>query len=180
MNKDGENHLTNEQKSLIAMGAAMGAGCRTCADKLYGVSVSLGIPEHEMFEAFQAGLDAKEQAVGTMKAKASGLVCGKKRDDASLTSNNKEMLLLLVRTASLIAANSAPDALLEMEKAQRGGATPDQLRACVSLAKMVRKNAETFSDHEIFDKIEGLKPDVEEMCCPLPAGSKSAPTCSCG
>jgi len=180
MNQDREDHLTNREKSLVAMGAAMGAGCRTCADKLYEVALSLKIPEAEMLQAFRAGLDAKAQAVGTMKAKVSGLVGGDPGDGVSSPQGLPGTLESLVRIASLIAANSAPDALAEMEKVRRQGATPDQLRACVSIAKMVRKNAETFSDQEIFEKMDGLKLDVEEMCCPLPAGSKNAPACSCG
>lgn len=180
MNKEREDHLTNQEKTLIAMGAAMGAGCRTCADKLYEVAVSLRISEEEMLGAFRAGLDAKAQAVSTMKAKVSDLIGGDQGDGASLSKNSPKALESLVRIASLIAANSAPDALLEIEKAQRQGATPDQLRACISLAKMVRKNAETFSDQEVFDRMGGFKLDGEEMCCPLPAGSKNAPACSCG
>jgi alkylhydroperoxidase/carboxymuconolactone decarboxylase family protein YurZ len=180
MNEDRKDHLTNQEKSLIATGAAMGAGCRTCADKLYAVAVSLRISEEEMRKAFRAGLDAKAQAVETMKAKASGLAGGEKEEDTSPSGKCSAMLESLVRIASLIAANSAPDALLEMEKARREGATPDQLRACVSLAKMVRKNAETFSDQEIFDGMGGLKLDGKAMCCPLPAGQGNTPACSCG
>jgi|WetSurMetagenome_2_1015567.scaffolds.fasta_scaffold1591233_1 hypothetical protein len=44
MNSKQEDHLTNEEKNLIAMGA----GCRTCADKFHGIALSLKIPEKEM------------------------------------------------------------------------------------------------------------------------------------
>ncbi len=51
MNIEQDDRLTNEEKNLVAMGAAMGAGCRTCADKLYALALSLNIPEAMMVTA---------------------------------------------------------------------------------------------------------------------------------
>jgi hypothetical protein len=38
MDSDRENQLTDKEKTFISMGAAMGAGCRTCADKFYAAA----------------------------------------------------------------------------------------------------------------------------------------------
>ncbi|MGA2332073.1 MAG: hypothetical protein ABSG75_09955 [Syntrophales bacterium] len=180
MDKNQEDHLTNQEKNLIAMSAAMGAGCRQCADKLYGVATSLKIPEKEMLKAFQWGLDAKADAVGTMKMKISELMGNDKGIDAQDPDASSRKLVALARIASFVAANSAPDVVSEIQKAQEHGITPGQIQMCISLAKMVRKNAGIFSDQEISDKVESFESVGEEMCCPLSPGAKDSSACSCG
>ena len=179
MNTEQSNHLTDREKTLVAMGAAMGAGCRTCADKLYGIAVSLGIPEAEMMVALTGGLEAKAQAVGTMEAKISTLV-GRAGAKGTSVSGEHGKLSSLVRIAASVAANSAPDALIEMRKARVQGIPSEQIGIAVSLAKMVRKNAISFSDQEISDNDCGLQVDGAEMCCPLSPDTGSASACSCG
>ena len=179
MNSEQNDHLTDREKTLVAMGAAMGAGCRTCADKLYGIAVSLKIPEAEMVMALNGGIEAKFQAVGTMEAKVCALVGGA-GPEAPPLSGGAGKLLSLVRIASFVAANSAPDALREMQEAQRRGIAPEQIGVAVSLAKMVRKNAISFSDQEISENTHGLQCVGGEMCCPLPPERGNASACSCG
>jgi len=179
MNIEQDDRLTNEEKNLVAMGAAMGAGCRTCADKLYTLALSLNIPEAMMVTAFDGGLAAKAQAVRTMEAKISALTGDKRRKDGS-ASGCSQKLSSLVRIASFVAANSAPDALAEIRKAKAEGIAAEQIGIAVSLAKMVRKNALSFSDQEISDNACGDELDGEEMCCPLSPHTWSGSACSCG
>jgi alkylhydroperoxidase/carboxymuconolactone decarboxylase family protein YurZ len=175
-----ENHLTNREKNLVAMSAAMGSGCRQCADKLYGVAVSLTIPEKEMLMAFQWGLDAKAEAIGTMRAKVSELLGDSKGIDAQATVASSKKLATLARIASFVAANSAPDVASEIQRAKEHDITPDQIQTCISLARMVRKNAGIFSDQEISDNVGSFGSAGDEMCCPLTPGAKDSPACSCG
>ncbi|MDD5168678.1 MAG: hypothetical protein PHN75_07665, partial [Syntrophales bacterium] len=169
MNDIKGDHLTDQEKNLIAMGAAMGAGCRTCADKLYKLAVSLRIPEEEMVMAFKLGLTAKAEAVRTMEAKISALMHDDSLQNSVASEVGPHRLSSLVRIASFVAANSAPDVLSEIGKASGQGITPDQIKMSVSLAKMVRKNAMMFSDQEISASDCGCEFDREEICCPLPA-----------
>ena len=180
MNIEQDDHLTNQEKNLVAMGAAMGAGCRTCADKLYGLAVSLKIPEAEMVMALNGGLEAKAQAVRTMEAKISALVGEAGAKGTSGSGGFPSKLSSLVRIASFVAANSAPDALTEMRKARGQGIPSEQIGVAIALAKMVRKNAVSFSDQEISDNACGLEFDGEEMCCPLSPDTGTASACSCG
>ena len=179
MNSAQDDHLTDREKTLVAMGAAMGAGCRTCADKLYGIAVSLKIPEAEMVMALNGGLEAKSQALRTMEAKVSALIRGTGAKGTS-ASEGCGKLLSLVRLASFVAANSAPDALREMREARGRGIVPEQIGVAVALAKMVRKNAAAFSDQEISENARGLQFVGEEMCCPLPPDRGNTSACSCG
>jgi len=180
VNKDREGHLTNEEKTLIAMGAAMGAGCRTCADKIHAVARSLNIQETEMLKAFQLGLGAKSEAVRTMQTKVSTLIDDGPLANPSLSGAYPEKMECLVRIASFAAANSAPDVVLEVQKAQTLGVTPEQIQMSISLAGMVRKNGAAFSDQEISDRVSDAGSGEEDMCCPVSPGRKGATACSCG
>jgi hypothetical protein len=180
MNRNQEDHLTNQEKNLVAMGAAMGAGCRTCADKLYEIALSLKIPKNEMLKAFNLGLDAKAEAVKTMEVKISSLIGDDKMDNTMVTERFTQNFASLIRVASFVAANSAPDVLSEIKKAERYGIKPDQIQMCISLAKMVRKNAGAFSDQEISDKVGSFEFDMKEVCCPISSNPKSTSSCSCG
>lgn len=180
MNSNQDDHLTDREKNLIAMGAAMGGGCRTCADKLHRLAVSLNIPEGEMAGAFHLGLEAKAEAVGTMEAKISSLLDDHGERKQAVSGEGPHALSPLVRIASFAAANSAPDLLSEVRKATAQGITSGRIRIAISLARMVRKNAMMFSDQEIFASGCGGPSEGEETCCPLPADAKNAPACSCG
>lgn len=171
MDKIQEDHLTNEEKNLVAMGAAMGAGCRICADKLHKLAVSLKIPEGEMAQAFRWGLDAKSEAVLTMETKISTLIGDDQEKQAGAFSGKAGGLASLVRIASFVAANSAPDALMEIKQARAQGMTPGRIRLCISLAKMVRKNAMAFSDQELSENVLDLEDGQVETCY--------SPACSC-
>jgi len=179
MNLLQDDHLTNEEKNLIAMAAAMGAGCRTCADKLHGIALSLQIPERDMLSAFHLGLTSKSEAVKTMTTKISSLIGNHQETTPSVSEDGLKKIASLARIASFVAANSAPDVLLEIQKAEAYGLTLDQIQLCINLGKMVRKNAMAFSDQEISDKVNGLKTGSEQRCCPLAPASEGASACSC-
>jgi len=172
-----QNHpLSNEEKTLIAMGAAVGAGCRTCADKLYEIATSLNIPKQEMLQAFLVGLDAKAKAVQTMQDKISALM----NDAAVSPADLPERLAGMIRIASYAAANSAPDCLFEIQQAAKRAITDEQAGICIATAKMVRKNAMGFSDQDITDHFITPEANPRGVCCPDSGRGKSVSGCSCG
>ena len=59
MMKETKEWLNDGEKTLIAMGAAMGAGCRTCADKLYRIALDQNLSREEILTAFLEGLEGK-------------------------------------------------------------------------------------------------------------------------
>jgi hypothetical protein len=133
-----------------------------------------------MLEAFDLGLGAKAEAVETMRAKISSLIGDDKMDNTMVTEKFTKKLASLIRVASFVAANSVPDVFSEIGKAERSGITSDQIQMCISLAKMVRKNAGAFSDQEISDKVVSFESDMEEVYCPISSNPKGSSSCSCG
>jgi hypothetical protein len=63
---------------------------------------------------------------------------------------------------------------------EKCGIKPDQMQMCISLAKMVRKNAVAFSDQEISENAGSFEFDMKEVCCPISSNPKSTSSCSCG
>lgn len=170
-----QNHqLSNQEKTLIAMGAAMGAGCRICADKLYDVATSLNIPKADMLQAFLLGLDAKAVAVKTMQDKVSALING----NAGGAKEFPEKLASMIHMASFTAANSAPDCLAEIKQSIPKGITAEQVQLCIATGKMVRKNAMGFSDQEISDKFLCSESDDKNTCCTGSANTPKTSACS--
>ncbi|MCE5211002.1 MAG: hypothetical protein LLG40_05570 [Deltaproteobacteria bacterium] len=177
MEKIQDSPLSNQEKVLIGMGAAMGAGCRTCADKLYEAATSLDIPKGEMLKAFLLGLEAKAQAVKTMQDKVKALMDGNAGD----TKEFSPKLATMIRMASFTAANSAPDYLAEIRQALSKEITDEQVQLCVATAKMVRTHAMGFSDKEISDKISGSEPNVQGAGdCGCGSANKQNSTGCCG
>lgn len=175
-----DEHLTDSEKNIIAMGAAMGGGCRICAEKLHTIAGTLEISEADMLKAFESGLDAKAQAIKTMKEKVASLLGSGKNAEAETGSKFSEKLDNLVRMASFVAANSAPDFISEMKKACKNGITREQIKMCISLAKMVRKNAAGFSDQEIGETQSDENTGKSAVCCPVSSNEEQSSGCSCG
>ena len=177
MDSNRENQLTDQEKTFISMGAAMGAGCRTCADRLYNMAISANISRAEMLKAFLLGLDAKAQAVKTMQEKVSSLL---PEESAAGAPEFSPRLASLIRIASLTAANSAPDCLAEAARVQAAGITAEHLQLGIATGKMVRKHATEFSDREISDKFVCSGAEEKATCCPGPGKAQSSDGCSCG
>ncbi len=171
------HQLSNQEKTLITMGAAMGAGCRTCADKLYEMATSLNISKAEMLKAFLLGLDAKQAAVETMREKVAALMADEHRDEGKEFPKH---LTALIRMASFTAANSAPDFLAEMKPISSTGIPAEHIQLCVATGKMVRTHAIGFSDGDISAKIGNAEANIRGACCSGSPNAENTSTCSCG
>jgi len=164
--EDAKGWIKDSEKTMIAMGAAMGGGCRKCAENLHRMALDQNMSPKDILGAFLQGLEAKAEAVNTMREKVRSLL-----DDGQFASDSPSgkdpKLASLIRIAAFTAANSAPDVFQEIERARGQGLTERELKLCQSIARMVRDHAMKFSDQEIG---EGLSETV----------SPCAAACSCG
>ena len=162
--EDAQGWIKDNEKIIIAMGAAMGGGCRKCAENLHRMAMDQNISPKDILGAFLQGLEAKAEAVNTMREKVRALL-----DDGQFASDSASgqdlKLSSLIRIAAFTAANSAPDVFQEIERARDRGVTERELKLCQSIARMVRDHAMKFSDEEIG---EGLSERVtpRSVACP--------------
>jgi alkylhydroperoxidase/carboxymuconolactone decarboxylase family protein YurZ len=175
--------LEEAEKLQVALSAAMGAGCRSCADKLYPMLQSLGVAADEIEQALVQGLRARGAAAALMRAKAEALTGQAPPPESAGRDEAASVLSELMRIGAGVAANSAPSTLHHMERARAAGATEQEIRTAIGTARLVRSKAQEFSDAEIDEACAAAKPDarVPEVPCPLNAlgdsGARSEPGC---
>ncbi len=138
--------LSDQQKILVALAAAMGAGCRTCAEKLSAMAAEARIESHEVEAAFAEGLLARQAATETIRAKATSLLGREPRLEAG---DGAPQVADLCRLAAAAAANSAPDALRYAGAARSVGATETAIGVAIGIARSIRSKAQGFSDEEL-------------------------------
>ena len=164
--EDTKGWIKDSEKTMIAMGAAMGGGCRKCAENLQRMALDQSISSKDILGAFLQGLEAKAEAVNTMREKVRSLLDDGQFASGSSFGQNPKMASL-IRIAAFTAANSAPDVFREIKQARGRGVTERELKLCQSIARMVRDHAMKFSDQEMG---EGSSETV----------SPCSAACSCG
>jgi hypothetical protein len=163
-------YLSGLEKAQIALAAAMGAGCRTCADKLYPMLQSLGASQEAIERAFSEGLGARESATALMRSKAHELIGRIPGARAARGAARVSRASELMRIGAGVAANAAPAVAHHIERAQSLGATLDEIRLAIGIGRMVRSKAQGFADTEV-DGATASEPvaEVPRAPCPLEA-----------
>jgi alkylhydroperoxidase/carboxymuconolactone decarboxylase family protein YurZ len=153
--------LDDKEKALVALGAAMGGGCRTCADTLH--------PK------------VRKSATDVMREKAAALMGRRQDPNARVAAAFGTRLAELVKVAAATAANSAPNALVHIEQAKLAGATDAEIGTTLAIARTVRSKAQGFSDAEIQESgSEALAAEELQACpAPVPEGAEQAGETSC-
>jgi alkylhydroperoxidase/carboxymuconolactone decarboxylase family protein YurZ len=160
--------LGDVEKAQIALSAAMGAGCRTCADNLYPMLRSLGAAADEIELAFGAGLRTRQSTAALMRSKADALMGRTPAPDPASADEVVSKLSELMRIGAGVAANSAPSVLHHLERARCVGATEEEIRLAIGIARRVRSKAQGFSDAEIDEVCaKEHNAEVPEVPCPL-------------
>jgi AhpD family alkylhydroperoxidase len=173
--------LDDKEKALVALGAAMGGGCRTCADTLHPILQSTGATPEEIDQAFARGLEARNGATDVMREKAAALTGRRQEQSARVAASAGTRLAELVKVAAATAANSAPNALVHIEQAKLAGATDAEIGTTLAIARTVRSKAQGFSDAEIQESCSEAPAAEELPACPAPVseGAKPASETSC-
>ncbi|MDH5307572.1 MAG: hypothetical protein OEW02_10345, partial [Myxococcales bacterium] len=106
--RSNDGTLEEIEKAQVALSAAMGAGCRSCADNLYPMLRSLGAAADEIGLALEEGLHTRRAATALMCAKAGALMGRTSAQEAAPDEGSVSRLSELMRIAAGVAANSAP------------------------------------------------------------------------
>ena len=169
--------LEEVEKLQVALSAAMGAGCRTCADKLYPMLRSLGAAADEIERALLQGLRTRAATAALMQAKAEALMGRKPAPDTAGDDEVVSRLSELMQIGAGVAVNSAPTVLHHMDRARAAGATEQAIRLAIGTGRLVRSRAQGFADAEIDEACAAAEPDarVPEVPCPRDAVDSGDP-----
>jgi alkylhydroperoxidase/carboxymuconolactone decarboxylase family protein YurZ len=140
--------LSSKEKILVAMAAAMGGGCRTCAQGLYSTAGSTGVTAEEIGRAFADGLGQRDSATEVMREKAAGLLGRVPGPDGGVADRR---ISELSKLAASVALNSSPDALELLGAARSSGATEAEIRVAIGIGRSVRSKAQGFSDADLAE-----------------------------
>ncbi|MDP3940415.1 MAG: carboxymuconolactone decarboxylase family protein [Deltaproteobacteria bacterium] len=141
--------LINKEKALVALSAAMGAGCRTCAKGLHPMAQEAGATNDEIERSLRVGVEMRQYATTTVRREVDALL-GRQLLEESVPCTPTELRLEeLCRVAAAVGANSSPDARRHIEAAIAAGSTEAGIELAMALARKVRSKAASFSDSEI-------------------------------
>jgi hypothetical protein len=175
-----ERAMSDGEKILVALGAAIGGGCEKCAENLFKLAEGQGVAAEELASACRMGFEAKSEAIWSMKERLAGIMKdgGQPCDDSQKADMRK--CSAMIRAAAFAAANAAPDAAAELKQAFTQGAGKGDFRMCLSIVRTIREKAATFADRDFLERMESIMSDGRKMdgetagaCC------ADGPSCAC-
>ena len=159
--------LSGQEKTFVAMAAAMGGGCRICAERLFEVAQSLDMDVEDIDRAFFEGLGVRDAATRIMREKARSLHLREAEPEDTSFPDGGGRIRELARLAAAVAANAAPAALGYAEAARAAGASEAAIGVAIGIGRTVRGKAQAFSDEELGDA-----GDIEERSSTSPADTE--------
>jgi AhpD family alkylhydroperoxidase len=143
------SELDNKDKALIALSAAMAAGCQECATKLHPMGLEAGATSEEIERALYVGLCARESATTIMRRRAEILLDRPIRVSGIGNRPEANDFEMLMKFAAATAANSPQEARRYFDGAKHLDATEEAMGAALAIARRVRSKASDYSDAEI-------------------------------
>jgi len=144
-----ELDLDNKDKALVALAAAMAAGCTRCAEKLHPMGLEAGATAEEIEWALYEGLRARESATTVMRRKAEALLDRPLKLAALGGDVGPAHVAELVRAAAATAANSAVEATTHLDRATLSGAGAPAIVTALAIVRKVRSKAAGYADEAI-------------------------------
>ncbi len=171
------NVLTPKERALISLSASVAAGCLPCTEYHTKSVREAGACERSLTLAVETALAVRAGATKIVDEWAATCQGTRQTPDAEFVTQ-KRLVAELAAVAAAVAVNSVPDLKVRMERAAQAGATPDQIRAAIGIARSIKKTAE----QKIADMLGDAVTAGESCCAPKPEPPASVRTrgCSCG
>ncbi len=164
--------VARQGKTLIALGASVASGCQPCTEFQVKAAREAGACDRGIQLAVEAALGVRHSATRSIDRWSERCQGARPELEASFRSELR-VLAELVSVASAVCVQSVPDLILHLSEARQAGATPDQIRAAVGIAKSVRSAA--------MEQIEViLAQEDENLASAAGASAGCGPDQSCG
>ncbi len=175
-----ERVMSDGEKILVALGAAIGGGCEKCAENLLKLAEGQGVAAEELASACRMGFEAKAEAIRSRKDRLAGMFKANGQPGEEGRKTDLRKCAAMIRAAAFAAANAAPDAADELKQAFKQGAGKGDFRMCLSIVRTIREKAATFADQDVLERMESVMSDGRKMdretvgaCC------TDGPSCTC-
>ncbi len=154
-----ETKLNQKEKELVALGAAISAGCQKCADSHFKNAFGQGAAREEVKKAVDDAICVINSAKAIMQRRAQTLMKGAVKEVSDRPSKGPDRISELVKVGAAAAANCTTSIEKHIEIAKSLGVSPREMRIAIGVAKAVRTKAGEFADEAIAS---GLTSEVEE------------------
>jgi AhpD family alkylhydroperoxidase len=171
--------LSEKERALISLAASVGSGCRPCTEHHVKSVRAAGACERSVRLAVETALTGRTSATAAMAEWAEGCQGSTPEVDREFRAG-KRLVTELMSIATAVAVNSAPDLEPHLATAQQSGATAEQIRSAIRIARQIQRVAQ--------EKVEAITNRLEEQvslnaritatpCCgPEPTGSPRSAT----
>jgi RNA polymerase sigma-70 factor (ECF subfamily) len=176
--------LPTKQKHLVGVGVAVAVGCQPCTRSYVSAAETAGACERGIRFALEAGLSIREQAF-TATREFANATFARPELDANFR-NERVQLGALIAVAGALVTNAA--GLLEerINAARELGASDDQIRLAVQIARTTKRGAEreveAVLSAALGETSTSLASNTDSAvgCCEATAGSLgSSSSCGC-
>ncbi len=170
--------LTAKEKTLIAVGAAIAAGCRPCLERTVQLARGAGACERSIRLAIETALDARARQLEALADWAETVQGGKPEADESFRSERARLVSLIACGAALNLrdAQSLPTWLAN---AVETGSNARMIASALAIARSVAETATNIAE-EAISKLVSSSNAEPVACCGAPQPVVRPPgDCSC-
>ncbi len=167
--------LTDAEKELVAIGAAIGAGCQPCTQYHVRAALKVGLTAEDIGRAVNEA-QAVRQEGGTAVSNVGRRVLGVGEEQAQWDGQPSDRPLSLVYIGSAAGCNAGSLLARYLEAAGGLGLSPEELGEALGIAQVVKERAADF----LCKDAERVLGKLALTAAPVAGGS--APCCAsdCG
>ena len=175
---DQEQHLSAEQKELVAVGASVGAGCQPCVSQHLKAGAKAGLDGERLL----AAVTSAERVTAEAAVAMSDHVRGKLGPDVRSPELLSRLEQALASLGAALGANDATNIERHLRAAAELGVSRSQLQQAIKTAHNVQENAARIQlrkAERLLDAVPPTSADGEsngECGCGAEAESEQTPT----
>ncbi len=162
------NLLTDKEQSLIALGAAVAAGCQPCTAYLVKAVRAAGACDRSLSLAVETALAGRNSATRAMDDWAERCQGASPDIDAEFRLQ-KQLVAELTAIAAAVAVNSVPDLQRHLAAARESGARPELIQSAIEIARKIKRTAE--------DKVQAITSRLDGDVQPAKTAAVGAACC---
>lgn len=166
-----EPTLSARDKTLIAVGAAIAAGCRPCLERTVQLARGAGACERSIRLAIEIALEERARQIESLAEFAETVQGGKPQVDEAFR-RERARLVDLVACGSALALRDTRSLPARLAGAVETGSTERMIASALAIARSVAETAASVAEEAVSDLVSSSTADaIPASCC---AGVRSA------
>ncbi len=147
--------LNQKEKELIAVAAAISAGCQKCANYHFKQAFEKGATKEEVEKAVRAATCVIGSSGEIMQRKAFELMEIEREDVPENCTDAEDRLTTLIKVAAAVASNNTNNIERYLALATSLGATHGEMTVAAKMAKAILNKAGEFADDVVREGLKG-------------------------